>query len=107
MSGPPPLPWRYPYQFDRQRSVYRHVLRPVVSARLRATDVSSSVISLVDSGSESTLAAPWLASDAAVDLRNPKYVTDLGVGGDRLPVHFVDMAVRLHHPDGDDDHYIE
>jgi hypothetical protein len=105
MRTPPPLPWRYPFQLDVPR--FREVLRPVVSVRLRGADLSSGVIALVDSGSEHILAGPWLASDTAVDLTNPKYVETLGIGGRNVTVEFVDMHVRLQHPSGDDDDFIE
>ncbi|MCA1709912.1 MAG: hypothetical protein LC808_44175 [Actinobacteria bacterium] len=103
--GTPPLPWRYPYQRDRPRQ--REVLRPLVSVRLRGQDLSSGALALVDSGSEHIVAAPWLASDAKADLAHPKYETELGMGGGWPAFKFVDLAVRLQHPDGEDDHYVE
>lgn len=103
--APPPLPWRYPYQLDAPRQ--REVLRPIVSARLRGNDMSTPVLALVDSGSEHILAAPWLASDTAVDLTKPKYVTEIAVAGGTPEITFVDLHVRLQHPDGDDEHYLE
>jgi hypothetical protein len=101
----PALPWRFAYQKDRPRQ--REVLRPIVSARLRGPDLSSPVVALVDSGCEHVLAAPWLANDTAVDLSHPTYETTLGIGGDEAPIRFVEMNVRLQHPGGEDDHYIE
>jgi hypothetical protein len=61
----------------------------------------------VDSGSEHVLAAPWLTADAAVAMGNIKYRSRLGIGGQNLLVSFVDLRVRLLHPDGNDDHFIE
>jgi hypothetical protein len=103
--GTPALPWRYPFQLDKPRQ--RQVLRPIVSIRLRGEDVSAAAVALVDSGSEHILAAPWLVSDAKVELARPKFETELGIGGGTPLLKFVDLAVRLQHPDGDDDHYAE
>ena len=101
----PALPWRYPFQLDAPRQ--RQILRPIVSAQLIGADPSTPFKALVDSGSEHVLAAPWLASDAAVDLRNPKYSLRLGIGGENPLVNFTDVRIRLLHPQGDDDHFIE
>jgi hypothetical protein len=101
----PPLPWQFPYQLDKPRQ--RDVHRPIVTARLRGPDLSTPVVALVDSGSEHVLAAPWLANDTAVDLSQPKYESRLGIGGDAVHIKFVDLAVRLQHPDGEDDHFLE
>jgi hypothetical protein len=101
----PALPWWHPYLKDRPR--YRDVLRPIVSVRLVGRDMSTPVKALVDSGSEHILAAPWLASDMAADLANPKYEIPLGIGGDNPDVKFTDARLRLQHPNGDDDHFIE
>jgi len=62
---------------------------------------------MVDSGSEHILAAPWLINDAAVDIYNPKFVTHIWIAGEKPEVKFVDMRLRLLHPDGNDDDYIE
>ena len=102
---PPPFPWKFPYQPDSPRQ--REVLRPIVSVRLGGGEWSTPVFALADSGSEHILAAPWLPSDALIDVDTPKYETVLGIGGDRLPVRFADARMRLQHPDGDDDDYVE
>ena len=78
-----------------------------MSVRLVDHDLSSPVKALVDSGSEHVLAAPWLAADAGADLSSCKYEIDLGIGGANPTVKFVDMTLRLQHPGGNDDHYIE
>ena len=101
----PALPWRFPFQKDAPRQ--REVLRPLVSVRLCGEDVSTGVLALVDSGSEHILAAPWLAADAKVDLRQPKYETELGIGGGRPTFRFVDLRLRLQYPGGEDDQFIE
>jgi hypothetical protein len=79
----------------------------VVPVRLIGPDTSTPVSALVDSGSEHILAAPWLASDVAVDLTKPKFVTTIWVAGGNPEVTFVDLFVRLQHPDGDDDVFVE
>ena len=71
-----------------------------MSIRLTASDESTPVKALVDSGSEHILAAPWLAADSGIDLRRPKYETKLGIGGANPNVHFVDVRVQLLHPGG-------
>jgi hypothetical protein len=48
-----------------------------------------------------------MASDANVSLDSPKYSINLGIGGDSPLVRFVDVGIRLLHPGGDDDHFIE
>lgn len=101
----PDLPWRFPFQKDAPRQ--HEVLRPLVSVRLCGEDVSAGVLALVDSGSEHILAAPWLAADAKVDLRQPKYETELGIGGGRPTFSFVDLRLRLQYPGGEDDQFIE
>jgi hypothetical protein len=78
-----------------------------VPVRLIGPDTSTPVSALVDTGSEHILAAPWLASDVAVDLTVPKFVATIWVAGGNPEVTFVDLLVRLQHPDGDDDHYVE
>jgi len=75
----PPLPWRYPFQQDAPR--HRQILRPIVSAQIVGADLSTPFKALVDSGSEHVLAGPWLQTDAAVDVGNPKYSIHLGIGG--------------------------
>jgi hypothetical protein len=66
LPATPSFPWRFPYQRDAPRQC--EVLRPVVPVRLSGPDTGTPVSALVDSGSEHILAAPWLASDVAVDL---------------------------------------
>lgn len=100
-----PLPWRYPFQADAPRQ--RGVLRPIVSVQLVGADLSVPVKAFVDSGSEHVLAARWLPSDAKADLRHAQHARRLGIGGDNPEVSFIDMRIRLLHPDGDDDQFIE
>jgi len=75
--------------------------------RFVGPDVSTPVAALVDSGSEHVLAAPWLANDVAVDLTNPKFVSTIWIAGGNPEVKFVDLSIRLQHPNGDDDCYVE
>ena len=102
---PTPFPWRYPYQRDAPRQ--REVLRPVVSVRLVGPDLSASVLALVDTGCEHVLAAPWVVQDAGIDLSASSYAIDLGIGGQTVEARFVTARLRLHHPSGDDDDFVE
>lgn len=100
-----PLPWRYPFQADAPRQ--REVLRPIVSVQLVGSEPTVPVKALVDSGSEHILAAPWLASDAQIDLRDAHHERRLGIGGQNPEVRFVDMRLRLLHPESGDDVFVE
>lgn len=100
-----PFPWRYPYQRDAPRQ--REVLRPVVSARLVGTDLSASVLALVDTGCEHILVAPWVVQDAGIDMTSASYTIDLGIGGQTVEAQFVTARLRLQHPGGDDDDFVE
>jgi hypothetical protein len=46
-------------------------------------------------------------SDVAADLAQPKFVREISIAGGSPEVKFVDLRIRLQHPDGDDDHFIE
>lgn len=78
-----------------------------MSARLVGLDISTPVSAIVDSGSEHVLAAPWLANDTATDLNSPKFVRTIWIAGGSPAVRFFDLQVRLQHPDGNDDDFIE
>lgn len=103
---PPPFPWVYTYQEDGPR-LGSIVMRPIVPITLVGTDVAPTSLALVDSGCEHVLAAPWLANAVGVDLGTSHRRIDLGIGGETVEVRFLDLLVRLHPPDGDDDDYIE
>src|SRR5687767_9625825 len=100
-----PLPWRYPYQRDAPR--FREVLRPLVSIRLVGRDLSSAAKALVDTGCDHILAAPWVIQDAGIDPNDATHAIELGIGGQTVEARFVVARMRLQHPDGDDEDYIE
>lgn len=103
---PPPFPWVYPYQEDGPR-LGTVVLRPIVPITLVGPDVAPPSFALVDSGCEHVLAAPWLATAVGVDPAQSHRRLDLGIGGQTVEVKFLDLALRLHPPDGGDDDYVE
>ena len=104
--APPPYPWLYQYQEDGPR-LGTTVLRPVVPVTLVANDVAPPSLSLVDSGSEHVLAAPWLASAVGVDPGQGHRSLVLGMGGESVSVRFVDLTLRLQAPGAGDDDYVE
>lgn len=53
---------------------------------------------LVDSGSEHTLAAPWVARAVGVDPHAGAWEMPLGIGGEPVRVVFHQVTVRLHPP---------
>ncbi|MDP9404415.1 MAG: retropepsin-like domain-containing protein [Actinomycetota bacterium] len=83
------------------------MLRPVVSARLVGPDLSAPVLALVDTGCEHILAAPWVVQDAGLDMSSPTYAIDLGIGGQTVEAEFLTARLRLQHPGGDDDDFVE
>lgn len=83
------------------------MLRPTVSAALVAADLGGPTVTLVDSGCEHVLVAPWVAQDAAVDLQHPKFEDELGIGGGWVKVSYFDLAIRLFYPGGSDDQYLQ
>ena len=100
-------PWLYPYTEDPSSHHYPpgrgQVFRPIVSASVRAPSGkwSQSVWALVDSGSERTLVAPWVAREIGVDpSRDAVREIPLEIGGDKLTVQFVTSMMRLHPPPG-------
>lgn len=48
-----------------------------------------------------------MVQDAGIDIQNPTHEIELGIGGGVHQVSFFDILLRLQHPGGDDDHYIE
>lgn len=102
----PPFPWIYAYQEDGPR-LHTVVMRPVVPITLVANDIAPTALSLVDSGCEHILAAPWLASAIGVDPDDGHRSITLGIGGESLRVRFVDLTLRLQAPGTNDDDYVE
>lgn len=64
-------------------------------------------LGLVDSGCEHLLIAPWVAQAAAVDTTTPTEEGELSIGGGRFHVKYFDLEVRLLHPAGNDEHYVQ
>lgn len=96
-----PLPWLFPYVMERapeRHPLGRSVLRPIVEARvLGPAGESSKYAALIDSGSDYTLAAPIVAMEAGIDLRNGRPTT-LQVGGAAREIWVVDATLRLCDP---------
>jgi len=63
----------------------------------------SALAALVDSGSEHSLAARWLADDLGIDLDDSTDHLLLGVGGRTVDAVFVDVDLRLYRDHGSDD----
>ena len=53
------------------------------------------------------LAAPWLAASAGVGSDDGHRSLELGIGGERLLVRFVDLTLRLLAPGGGADDHVE
>lgn len=104
--APPPFPWLYQYQEDGPR-LGTTVLRPVVPITLVGNEIAPPSLSLVDSGCEHVLAAPWLANAVGVDPRQGHRSLVLGIGGENVSVRFLDLSLRLHAPSAGDDDYVE
>lgn len=102
----PPYPWIYPYQEDGPR-LGAVVMRPVLPITLVADDVAPTALSLVDSGCEHVLAAPWLANAVGVDPGRGHRSITLGIGGESLNVRFIDLTLRLQAPGSSDENYVE
>ena len=84
------------------------MLRPLVSVRLVGpTDISSGVKALVDTGCDHILAAPWVVQDAGLDPDAADHSIELGIGGQTVEARFVTATLRLQHPDGNDDDFVE
>lgn len=62
---------------------------------------------LVDSGSEHTLVAPWVARAAGLDRNSAAFQVAIGIGGDTIQVGLVPATLRLHTPDESMDDYVE
>ena len=79
-------------------------LRPAVAARLKAsTGRTPKVMALVDSGSERTLAAPWMARALNVDLGGA-IEGSIGIGGAPRQVRFTSAHIELfEHQLGEDE----
>lgn len=102
-----PFPWLFPYWEDPSPASLdrypaqsgRRVIRPLVEVSLEGTiSLEQKVQALVDSGSEHTLAAPWLARAIGLDRSSRLWQTTLGIGGENILVDFLNVRMRLHPP---------
>ena len=73
------------------------MFRPVVPVTVGGLSVERAPDGLVDSGSESTLVAGWVADLVGVDLSRPDEVLSIGVGGSRVEARFVQVELRFSH----------
>jgi hypothetical protein len=100
--------WRYPYFEEPELRRNRVVLRPVVPVSLGGMAMDRALDGLVDSGSESTLVASWVADLLGLDLAHPDDVLQIGVGGARVEARFVEVEMRLHRwPEAPDGEHVE
>ena len=88
--------WRYSYFEEPELRRDRVVFRPVVPVTLAGLPVERALDGLVDSGSESTLVASWVADLIGLDLTQPDEVLRIGVGGTSVEARFVEVDLRLH-----------
>ena len=94
--------WAYDYTSVEAPRRGQAVLRPVVPVNFsRSTD--ETIVALVDSGSEHTLAAHWWADELGIDLSASNDRMQLGIGGRSVEATFVHVELRLHRGHNDDD----
>lgn len=103
----PDQPWVYPYAEDltvgakeRAARMGRVPLRPVVPIELIGPGGSQHTLGLIDSGSEHTLVAPWLAraTGARPGPNDPEL--EIGIGGRTRLVRFTSVSLALIAPPG-------
>jgi hypothetical protein len=94
----PEAAWLYPYWDDPSgegsRRLGRRPLRPIIEVALLGPSGRQVVPALVDSGSEHTLAAPWLARAVGVVPDEERSIS-LGIGGDTQRVGFAHATLAL------------
>jgi len=106
-----PFPWIFPYVEDPHSATRypsesgRSVLRPFVEVSLPGME--QKLAALVDSGSEHTLVARWVAQTVGLDPADAVHSVVLGISGDDIRVDLVPGRMRLHPPDSDIDTYVE
>lgn len=101
------FPWVFPYAEDltvgseeRRKRTGRLALRPVLPIELSGPHGSGKTLALVDSGSEHTLAAPWLARATGHEPGEyPKELT-IGLGGSDRKIWFTDATLTIPAPPG-------
>lgn len=94
----PDFPWRFPYVIEKnpeQHPLGRTLMRPAAEARLVGpTGPGQKVFALFDSGSDYTLAAPWMAQEVGIDIEEGPQ-TRIQVGGEPRTIRLVTTTVRL------------
>ncbi len=95
--------WAFEYLALEAPRRGRDVFRPVVPVRL-SDGQPSTLGALVDSGSEHTLAAGWLAEDLGLDLDQSRDRLLLGIRGRSVKAVFADVELRLYRDHGSDEY---
>lgn len=106
----PDQPWVYPYVEDltvgakeRAARMGRVPLRPVVPIELIGVTGRQRTFGLVDSGSEHTLIAPWLARATGTQPRPEDPELEIGIGGGHRIIRISRLSLALIPPPGTDD----
>ena len=91
-------PWRYPFFEEPELRRHRVVFRPFVPVSIAGLPLGRALDGLVDTGSESTLIAAWVADLAGLDLSQPDETPTIGigVGGTSAEARFIEVDLRLH-----------
>jgi hypothetical protein len=102
------LRWCFPYVIERQpedHALGRTLMRPAAEARVIGPEgqVGQRVYALIDSGSDYTLAAPWMAMEVGIDI-NEGRETRVQVGGRARPIRVLEATLRLCAPPGLEHH---
>ncbi len=94
----PDFPWRFPYVIEKnsdQHPLGRTLMRPAAEARLVGPwGQGQKVFALFDSGSDYTLAAPWMAMEVGIDIETG-IEARVQVGGKPRGIRLVQTTVRL------------
>jgi Aspartyl protease len=101
--APRPFPWIFPYLEEERVQggdfLVKPLLRPVVTVRFVGERLGSqNLAALVDSGSDHTVAAPWIAQDIGVRPDSSREIM-LSIGGSPRRVRFADVTVQLLPPE--------
>lgn len=100
--------WRYPFFEELELRRERVVFRPVVPITVGALSADRALDGLVDTGSESTLVAGWVADLIGLDLSSPDEIMRIGVEGSTVEARFVEVELRLHRwPDAPDQEFVD
>jgi hypothetical protein len=94
----PDFPWRFPYVIEKNPEDHplgRTLMRPAAEARLVGPQgPGQKVFALFDSGSDYTLAAPWMALEVGISIQDG-IEGRVQVGGKRRTIRLFDTTVRL------------